>query len=180
MIEALEPRRPNRGRPHRARRDPDRRRARPSASAATSTRGPRSSRSTLARRGCATATGCSTSWPGCASRSSPRSTATRFGGGLELAAAADLPHRRGAPARPARDRARHDCRAGRARSAWCAASAPQVRRLSLTGEMLTAEEALAVGLVDEVAPAGKPWRGPSAGRPRSAGRGPVAVSSPSR
>ena len=50
-----------------------------------------------------------------------------------------------------------------------------VRRLALTGEVVTAERALQLGLVDEVVPSGGVMEAAHAWAERIAGRGPVAV-----
>ena len=95
-------------------------------------------------------------------------TGHALGGGLELAAAADIRIAEAHSSSACRRQASAWCRDGRARNASTRRFGAQVvRRMALAGKMFTAEEALALGLVDEVVAAGEGLARAEAMRPRS-------------
>ena len=103
-------------------------------------------------------------------------TGHAFGGGLELAAAADIRIAESGVKLGLPESGSAWRRAGRARSGWCAASArPSCGAWRSRGAMFTAEEALALGLVDEVTPPGEALARAHAIAADIAKRGPVAV-----
>ena len=103
-------------------------------------------------------------------------TGHAFGGGLELAAVADI------RIAETRDQARPTGDGLGMAPGWSGTQrlvrrfgAGVVRRMALTGRMFTADEALGLGLVDEVVPVGAALERAAALAADVAGRGPLAT-----
>ena len=102
-------------------------------------------------------------------------TGHAFGGGLELAAVADIRVAESGVKLGLPETGLGMAPGWSGTQPSCAGSARGVRRMALAGRMFTAEEALSLGLVDEVVPAGEGLPRAEALAADIAARGPVAV-----